>query len=619
MVSDARLIAACPGLASKLLAPSVRSFFLPAFSTLPSLSSLSTRFCPLSALLPSYPKAVSMHLSSACKTLLWSTALASLATATVGNCPGTAIHGRPFPPLIEATLDDLSRGLSTGLFTSVDLVNAYTARILEVNATVHAVTELNPDALAIAAQLDLARARGRVKGPLHGIPILLKNVIATADKLGNTAGSYALLGAKVPEDSSAAAKLRNAGAIILGKANLSQWVYFRSFNTSEGWSAIGGQTMGAYYPEQEPSGSSSGSAVAASLGLAPAALGTETVGSLVEPGSVNNVVAIKPTVGLVSRYLTLGISERMDTIGPLAGTVKDAAYILSAIAGRDPKDNYTSAIPFHSIPNYAALCSFGALRGKRIGVPRNLIGGSQAAFMEPAFSEALDLFRRAGATVVDNITLPGFQPLNSGPYVNIVLADDYVSNLNKSYMSKLVVNPNNIHSVPDLITFTHNTPAEQWPLRDTGIWESIVGYTATQPVPPNSGPDYWTNFNTALDLAGPQGITGALANYSLDALVVPSPFSPVMPAALGSPIVTVPLGRFPDDAPVVRNGFGNLNVQAPNLPFGLSFMAERFSEEKLIGLAYAFEQRTQVRNTIEPYIQPTTELVDIVKQRTGHC
>lgn len=198
-----------------------------------------------------------------------------------------------FPPLIDAALTDLSSGLESGAFTSVDLVKAYIARIKETNDALHAVTEINPDALDIAASLDVARRDGRIFGPLHGLPVLIKNNIATADKLNNTAGSYALLGATVPYDSTVAAKLRKAGAIILGKSNLSQWSDARSLNTSSGWSAHGGQTQGAYYPGQDPCGSSAGSGVATSLGLAWATLGTETAGSIQCPACVNNVVGSK--------------------------------------------------------------------------------------------------------------------------------------------------------------------------------------------------------------------------------------------------------------------------------------------------------------------------------------
>ena len=530
-------------------------------------------------------------------------------------CPNasTAIGGKPFPPLIEATTEDLINGLESGLFTSVDLVNAYIARIMEVNSTLKMVTELNPDALSIAATLDAERKNGTIHGPLHGIPILIKNNIATKDKMNNTAGSYALLGAKVPRDSTMAKKLRQAGAVILGKTNLSQWANYRSDNTSNGWSAYGGQTEGAYYPKQDPSGSSSGSAVASSLGLALASLGTETDGSILSPSDVNNLVGIKPTVGLTSRALVVPISEHQDTVGPIARTVKDAAYLLAAIAGKDSYDNYTSAIPFDKIPDYVGACNFNALKGKRLGVVRNLIDLSYdatAAPIVPVFNAALDVLRAAGAIIVENTNFTGYEALNAGSYSNIVLEADFVSDLPKEYLSKLTYNPNNIHTLNDLRNFTHTFPLEDWPERDTNIWGDAIklGFG-------NTSPEFWSNYTMNTYLAGPLGVTGALKNHSLDALLLPTEFSPNFPALIGSPVVTVPLGVYNSSTPVLPNGFGNLVAISPNLPFGISFMGPKFSEELLIGLAYAFEQRTLVRNTITPYLQPTTELADIVAKR----
>jgi len=489
---------------------------------------------------------------------------------------------------------------------------AYVARILEVNNTLHMVTQLNPDALAIAAELDVQRANGAIRGPLHGIPILIKNNIATADRMDNTAGSYALAGARVPRDSTVAANLRKAGAIILGKANLSQWANYRSFNSSNGWSAIGGQTQGAYYPGQDPSGSSSGSAVSSSLGLALAALGTETDGSILSPSDVNNVVGIKPTVGLTSRDLVVPISQHQDTVGPIARTVKDAAYVLSAIAGMSPYDNYTDAIPFDTIPDYVAACDFSALKGKRLGVPRNLIDLSMAAAaapIVPVFDAALDILRAAGATIVENTNFTGYDALHGGDYSSVVLEADFCTDLPKEYLSQLTYNPANVHSLADVRNFTHADPLEDWPQRDTLIWDEALelGFD-------NTSPEFWSNYTMNTYLAGPLGVTGALQNYSLDALVLPTEFSPNFPALIGSPVVTVPLGAYPPDTPVQINGFGNLNSRAPNIPFGISFMGPHFSEELLVGLAYAFEQRSMVRNTIVPYIQPATELADVLNE-----
>lgn len=525
----------------------------------------------------------------------------------------TAINGKSFPPLIDVTTEDLVTGLESGLFTSVDLVNAYIARIMEVNGTLRMVTELNPDALSIAATLDAERANGTVHGPLHGIPILIKNNIATKDKMNNTAGSYALLGAKVPRDSTMAANLRKAGAIILGKTNLSQWANWRSYNTSNGWSAYGGQTQGAYYPGQDPSGSSAGSGVSSSLGLCLAALGTETDGSILSPSDVNNLVGIKPSVGLTSRSLVVPISEHQDTIGPMARTVKDAAYVLSAIAGKDPHDNYTSAIPWETVPDYVAACNYSALSGKRLGIPRNLIDltdDATAAPIVPVFNAMLEVLKAAGATIVDNTNFTGYDALNEGDYSTIVLEADFNTDLPKEYLSQLTYNPTGIESVADLRNFTHNFPLEDWPQRDTLIWDSGLNLSYG-----NTDPRFWSNYTMNMYLAGPLGVTGALKNYSLDALILPTEFSPNFPALIGTPVVTVPMGRYPDNTTVVPNGFGNLNATTPNLPFGISFMGPKWSEELLIGLAYAFEQRTMVRNTIVPYIQPTTELADIVAKR----
>jgi amidase len=574
------------------------------FSSVPSFSDITDRLQGTM-----FGLTVSKILALSGVAALWSQVVLALC-----HNSSTAINGKPFPPLIQADLEDLVKGLESGLFTSVDLVNAYVARILEVNSTLKMVTELNPDALDIAASLDAARAKGTSLGPLHGIPILIKNNIATKDKMENTAGSYALRGAKVPEDSTMAAKLRKAGAIILGKTNLSQWANYRSFNTSNGWSAHGGQTEAAYYPKQDPSGSSSGSGVASSLGLALACLGTETDGSIVSPSDVNNLVGIKPSVGLTSRYLVIPISEHQDTIGPMARSVKDAAYILSAIAGPDPNDNYTSAIPFKQIPDYVAACDYNALKGKRIGVPRNIMDIEGYEYLQPivtAFDGALDVLRAAGATVVDNLTLPGWEAANNADYEDIVLMADFVTDV-RNYFAKLTINPHNITSLAELQAFTQSSPLENWPERDTLVWEAALNLTYG-----NESPLFWGNYTAQLYNAGLLGITGALANYSLDALVLPTTFSSSMPARLGSPIVTVPLGKMPGTAKVMKNGFGNLVSSAPNIPFGISFFAERFSEEKLIGMAYAFEQRTLVRNQITPYIQPKTELVDVVNAREG--
>lgn len=264
---------------------------------------------------------------------------------------------KSYPDLLNANAEELAYGLERGDWTSLQLTKvcfiissssvlcllfqAYVARIKASNSVFHAVTEINLDALAIAATLDAERAAGNCRGPLHGIPMLIKDIIATKDRMNNTAGSYALLGAAVPRDSTVVAKLRAIGVVIISKSSVSEWANFRSSfgNNSNGWSARGGQITGGYFPNMDPSGSSSGSAVGTSLGLAWAALGTETCGNILYPSSRGNVVGIKPRVGLTSRHLVVPISEHLDTIRPIARTVRDAAHVLAAIAGHDANDN----------------------------------------------------------------------------------------------------------------------------------------------------------------------------------------------------------------------------------------------------------------------------------------
>ena len=473
------------------------------------------------------------------------------------------------------------------------------------------MTEINPDALTIAASLDTERANGATRGPLHGVPILIKNNIATMDKMSNTAGSFALLGAKVPADSTLAAKLRAAGVIILGKSNLSQWANFRSFNSTNGWSAYGGQTFAAYYPEQDPSGSSSGSGVSSSIGLAFAALGSETSGSILSPSEVNNLIGIKPTVGLTSRTLVIPISEHQDTVGPMARTVKDAAYVLQAIAGKDPQDNYTLAQPFDSPPNYVAACNFSAFRGARIGIPRNLIDATELpdSTILAAFAAAINIIKKAGATIVDNtnITAYALDQYNNGNSSTIVLDADFVTDLPKNYLSKLTTNPQNVHDLADVSNFTHRFPPEDYPDRDTGVWDEALAAGFG-----NTSPEFWAAYQTNLEIAGIEGITGLLHNYTLDALILPTAFSPGLPALIGSPVITVPLGFYPPSEPIVRNKRGTLVETAPNIPFGISFLGGKWSEASLIGFAYAFEQRTRVRDQVQPYLVPKTELIDVV-------
>ena len=349
-------------------------------------------------------------------------------------------------------------------------MKAYIQRIQEVNQLLHAVSEINPDALQIAAARDAERAAGFVRGPLHGIPIFVKDNIATRDKTNTTAGSYALVGARPKYEATVVRKLRDAGAVILGKATMGEWAQFRSSiaSSSHGWSAYGGQTIGAYYPQQDPHGSSSGSAVAVSIGLAAGAVATETSGSIVNPAEKSSLVGIKPTVGLTSRYMVIPVSIRQDSVGPVAQTVKDAAYMLSAMSGRDVHDNWTSAQPFDKVPDYVKACNYSAFKGVRLGVARNGIDYFLSNATEPimeAFEHALRLIGQAGAYVHDGADFEAFDVPAFSRNSSIILDTDFISGLS-DYLSKLDSNPNGVYDLQDLIHFTKRQNHEEFPGRD---------------------------------------------------------------------------------------------------------------------------------------------------------
>ncbi|KAJ6258385.1 hypothetical protein Dda_6425 [Drechslerella dactyloides] len=515
------------------------------------------------------------------------------------------------PDLIDITIDHITTYLYDGCFTSVQLTKAYLARISEVNSTLHAVLELNPDALAIAASLDAERAKGKIRGPLHGVPILIKDNIATLDKMNNTAGSYALLGAVVPRDSTVAAKLRDAGVIILGKAGMSQWANYRSSNSSSGWSSRHGQITNAYYPNLDPSGSSSGSGVAASIGLSLAALGSETSGSIVSPSQRNNLVGIKPTVGLTSRYLVIPISEHQDTVGPMARTVKDAAYLLTAIAGKDPHDNYTSEIPFDTIPEYWRNLKRSSFQGAKIGIPRIAITpSSNNGPVLAAFNQSIEVIKKLGATIYENANFPAYDEYLRSDNSSILIDLDFKTNL-KQYFDQLVVNPNNLHSLKDLINFTMTDPREAYPDRNLDTWISANNQSCED----NSCALAWNAYQANVYLGGVGGILGALESKGgkggLDALIMPSAFASDIAAIAGYPVVTVPMGFYPASTrPPKPNSRGLVN-RAPNQPFGLSFLGRRFDEQKLINLAFAYEQKTNVRKEgPQPYIIPNAQIKD---------
>lgn len=327
------------------------------------------------------------------------------------------------------------------------------------------------------------------------------------------------------------------------------------------------------------------------------------------PSSNNNIVGIKPTVGLTSRHLVVPISARQDTVGPMTRTVKDAAILLQAMAGKDRNDNYTSAIPFSRLPNYVSACKLSGLRGKRIGVPSNVLNHfARRPTNKPiidAFNSALTAMESAGATIVKDTDYTGYEDyLKSDVPLEVLLAD-FVSDL-AAYFSQLKVNPRNIHSLSDARKFTHSFPLEQYPNRNTEYWDLAIelGFN-------NSSPEFWPRLQKHLYFGGEGGVLGALDRHKLDAIVLPTDAGYSTPASVGAPIISVPLGAYPEGQEVRYEPRGELVEIAPGFPFGISFLGKRWSEENLIGMAYAFEQKTKTRGGLKRYIEPKFELKDL--------
>ncbi|EIN14649.1 amidase signature enzyme [Punctularia strigosozonata HHB-11173 SS5] len=504
--------------------------------------------------------------------------------------------------------------MEAGNFTSVNLITAYFKRIDEVNlqgATLRAVIETNPTALFEAQVLDEERSFFGPRGPLHGIPVLLKDNIGTiaSEGLNTTAGSFSLLGSVVPRDAGVVTRLRKAGAVILGKANLSEFAHFRG-NLASGWSGRGGQCSGAYFPAIDPCGSSSGSGVAASIGLAAVTLGSETDGSITCPASHNNAAGIKPTVGLTSRSQVVPISSHQDTVGPITRSIADAAAVLSVIAGKDPLDNFTLAQP-DPVPDYTKALNKSALAGARIGVPRTAFLRNVDSVQMAAFNQSLKTMAALGATIVDPADLPSANEIRASDNETEVLDVDFKIELNR-YYEGLLENPSGVRSLADLIAFNDANPELEEPEGFTSQSTLIEAEATT-----GMNTAYFAALAADKDLGATRGIDAALKQFNLDALVLPASVSTTPAAIAGYPIVTVPLGFYPEGTPVVNGSAGPLTVYpTPSAPFGLSFFSTAFSEFKLIGLAYAYEQATLTRlNGPKPFAAaiPLTQLGDVVQ------
>ena len=493
-----------------------------------------------------------------------------------------------------ATVAELQGAMTAGTLSSADLTACYLDRIDRLDPQLHAVIAVSPLAAEEARASDRARAAGAARGPLEGIPVLIKDNIGTREQPA-TAGSPALLGATA-SDAFLICRLREAGAVILGKANLSEWANFRSTSSSSGWSTLGGQAVNPWGEGRNPSGSSSGSAVAVAAGLAPAAIGTETDGSIVSPASACGVVGLKPTVGLVSRTGIVPISAAQDTAGPMTSCVADAALLLAALAGADPADPATgrarglagvpAALPPQRAPGYAAALDPGALAGARLGVWRD---GSKAA--SAATTAVLDAavarLRSLGAEVIDPVGLPGADEINE-PEMTALL-HEFKRDLN-AYLAAL---PEDCPaSLTELIAFNIRNGDRVLAHFGQETFEQAEA-TSGDPADPE-----WAAARATADRLARDGLDGALRGQGLDAVV----------ALAGSPawLTDHVLGDhyvFGTSSPAAVAGYPSISVPAglvSDLPVGLSFTGPAWSESRLLGLAYAFEQAGQRSRTYRP-------------------
>lgn len=494
--------------------------------------------------------------------------------------------------LDEITISDLQSRMKAGSLNAEQIAGMYLERIEEIDRhgpELHAVIEVNPDALQIARSLDTEFKTKGPRGPLHGIPVLIKDNIDTGDKMQTTAGSLALEGSPAVRDAFLVERLRAAGAVLLGKTNLSEWANFRSSHSTSGWSGRGRQTKNPYALDRNPCGSSSGTGAGISANLAAAGVGTETDGSIVCPSSVCGIVGIKPTLGLISRAGIIPIAHSQDTAGPMARSVRDAAILLGVLAGVDPRDAETKASARKSFADYTQFLDANGLRGARLGIARQYfdIGPAVTEVMD----ECIDLMKHAGAEIVDPVELPSFGKW--GDTELEVLLYEFKADLNEY----LAARGAKVKSLADCIAFNRAHASEEMPYFQQELMEQA------QERGPLSDKAYKDALSKNRKLTRKDGIDAVLGKFKLDAIVGPTAgpawvtdwvngdradsgcASP--PAVAGYPHITVPAGF----------KFG--------LPLGISFFGAAWSEPKLIKIAYAFEQSRKAR--CKPGFAPTVD------------
>ncbi|MGH8182128.1 MAG: amidase [Rhodanobacteraceae bacterium] len=539
------------------------------------------------------------------RSLGWVMASSVLIAAPVANAASPASAASAAP--VYDSIAQLQSAMQGGSLTSTRLTQDFIDRIHALDQSgprVNAVIQLNPDALSIAGERDRTRPSADHGEALWGIPILLKANIDTGDRMPTTAGSLALLGAPASRDATVAERLRKAGVVILGKTNLSEWANFRSTHSSSGWSGRGGLTRNPYVLDRSACGSSSGSAAAVAAGFATVAIGTETNGSIICPAAANGIVGIKPTVGLVSRAGIVPISSTQDTAGPMARDLRDAAIVLSAIAGSDPRDPATRDANRHAT-DYTRFLDPNALKGKRIGVVRELSHDG------PAVTQLLDrtiaVLRARGATVVDNVKIPHVN--DYGDAETTVLSYQFKHDINAYLATRKGLK---VHSLADLIAFDKAHAAEEMP------WFGQELFTEAEAKGPLADKTYRDALAKLQKLAGPEGIDAAMHAHHLDALLAPAQ-PPAWPIDLvnGDPNLPSAYG------PAAVAGYPSITVPAGfvhGLPVGMLFFGRKWSEPTLIGIAYAYEQATHARRNPQflPTLPTPAGLAPYVEKATTH-
>ncbi len=521
------------------------------------------------------------HATVSCGVLAVPAGLPGLAAGVTGPA-GPA----PFE-LEEATIAGLQAGLQSGKYTTRSLVTAYLQRIEELDRkgpVLRAVLEANPDALAQATALDAERKAKGVRGPLHGIPVLVKDNVATRDRMQSTAGSLALAGVVPPRDAFLVERLRAAGAVLLGKANLSEWANFRSTHSSSGWSGRGGQCRNPYALDRTPSGSSSGSV----------AIGTETDGSIVSPSTCCGIVGIKPTLGLVSRTGVIPIAHSQDTAGPMARSVADAATLLGALTGVDPRDEATAASAGRSRTEYTSVLDPAGLKGARLGVCRSRFMGYSPA-TDALMESAIDALKRLGAVIVDPADIATAGQFDESEFA--VLLYEFKADLNK-YLGEWAPTAG-AKTLEDLIAFNQRTKDKEMPYFGQEI------FVQAQAKGPLTDQDYLRALDKNHLLARTQGIDTVMAEHQLDALIAPTGG----PASLIDLVNGDPGGGGSFSSPAAVAGYPHVTVpmgHVRGLPVGLSFVGRPWTEALLIKLAFAYEQATQARRP--PRFAPSADL-----------